>query len=129
MKSPHLLTRREVATARAAAAVASAGVSPGLFAQGEGERRFKIIGFTKPFQNLNFEDTAKTVAEIGWDGIECPVRPKSQIKPERAPDELPGPVEAPKKQAKELTIITTTITTVSNPHTKQHLRTTAKPGI
>ena len=68
IKSPHLLTRREFATATTAAAVASAAVSPGLFAQGGGEKRFRIIGFTKPFQNLNFEETANTVAEIGWDG-------------------------------------------------------------
>jgi len=129
MKSHHVLTRREFATATAAAAVASTAVSPGLFAQGEGEKRFKIIGFTKPFQNLNFEDTAKTVAEIGWDGIECPVRPKGQIEPERAPDELPRLVEALKKQGKELTIVTTAITSVSQPHTEQLLRTAARLGI
>ena len=56
MKSHHALTRREFATATAAAAVASTAVSPVLFAQGEVEKRFKIIGFTKPFQNLNFEE-------------------------------------------------------------------------
>ncbi len=104
MNSPHLLTRREFATATAAAAVASAAVSPGLFAQGEGEKRFKIIGFTKPFQNLNFEDTANTVAEIGWDGIECPVRPKGQIEPEHAPDELPRLVEALKSPSHGQTV-------------------------
>jgi len=129
IKSPHLLTRREFATATAAAAVASAAVSPGLFAQGGGEKRFRIIGFTKPFQNLNFEETANTVAEIGWDGIECPVRPKGQIEPERAPDELPRLVEALKKRGKELTIMTTAITSVSQPHTEQLLRTAAKLGI
>ncbi len=129
MKSPHLLTRREFATATAAVAVASTAVSSGLFAQGEGEQRFKIIGFSKPFQNLNFEETANTVREIGWDGIECPVRPRGQIEPERAPDELPRLVEALKKRGKELTIMTTAITSVSQPHTEQLLRTAAKLGI
>ena len=129
IQSPHLLTRREFATATAAAAVASAAVSPGLFAQGGGEKRFRIIGFTKPFQNLSFEDTADTVAEIGWDGIECPVRPKGQIEPERAPDELPKLVEALKRRGKELTLITTAITSVSPPHTEELLRTAAKLGI
>ena len=38
--------------------------------------RFKIIGFSKEFQTLNAEDIADIVAEIGWDGIECFVRPK-----------------------------------------------------
>ena len=129
MKTLRLLTRREFVTATAAAAAVSAAVSPGLFAQGEEEKRFKIIGFTKPFQNLNFEATTNTVAEIGWDGIECPVRPKGQIEPERAPDELPRLVEALKKRGKELTILTTAITSVSQPHTEQLLRTAAKLGI
>ncbi len=67
--------------------------------------------------------------KIGWDGIECPVRPKGQIEPERAPDELPRLVEALKKRGKELTIMTTAITSVSQPHTEQLLRTVAKLGI
>jgi len=129
MKSPHLLTRREFVTTTAAAVAASAAVSPGLFAQGKAERRFQIIGFTKSFQNLNFEETADTVAEIGWDGVECPVRPEGQIEPERAPDELPNLVAALKKRGKELTLMTTAITSVSQPHTEQLLRAAAKLGI
>src|SRR5437588_6807948 len=129
VKSPFLLTRREFATTTAVAAVASAAVSPNLFAQGKGEKRFKIIGFTKPFQNLSFEETANTVEKIGWDGIECPVRPKGQIEPERAPDELPRLVDALKKRGKELTILTTAITSVSQPHAEQLLRMAAKLGV
>jgi len=128
MKSSYM-TRRQFAATTVAGAVASVAFPPGILAQGEGERRFKIIGFTKPFQNLNFNDTADTVAEIGWDGIECPVRPKGQIEPERAPEELPRLVEALKKRGKELTILTTAITSVSQPHTEQLLRTAAKLGI
>jgi len=129
MNSPHFLTRRDFTATTAAAAAALVAVSPSLLAQGEAEKRVKIIGFTKPFQNLSFEDTADTVAEIGWDGIECPVRPKGQIEPERAPDELPKLVEALKRRGKELTLITTAITSVSPPHTEELLRTAAKLGI
>ena len=39
----------------------------------------KIIGFSKPFQTDGPAETADIVAEVGWDGIECPVRPKGQI--------------------------------------------------
>jgi sugar phosphate isomerase/epimerase len=106
------------------------GLAPSLvIGQGAAIPRFKIIGFTKPFQNLNFDDTADTVAEIGWDGIECPVRPKGQIEPERASDELPKLVEALKKRGKELTLLTTGITSVSHPQTEPLLRTAAKLGI
>ena len=125
------LTRRDfvAATTTAAAALATAPLS--LFAQETAARRFKIIGFTKPFQQLNFEDTADVVAEIGWDGIECPVRPKGdgQIEPERAPDELPKLLEALKKRGKDLTMMATAVTSVSQPHTEPLLRTAAKLGI
>ena len=36
--------------------------------------RWKVIAFSKPFTNLSFDDTADLVADVGWDGIECPVR-------------------------------------------------------
>jgi sugar phosphate isomerase/epimerase len=72
---------------------------------------------------------ADTVAEIGWDGIECPVRPKGQNEPERAPDELPKLVGALKKRGKELHVLTTGITSVAQPHAEQLLRTAAKLGI
>jgi sugar phosphate isomerase/epimerase len=131
MNTLDLLTRRDFVTTTATAAAALVTSSPSLFAQDSSERRFKIIGFTKPFQRLNFEDTADTVAEIGWDGVECPVRPRGQgqIEPERAPDDLPKLVEALKKRGKELTLMTTAITGVSQPHTEQLLRTAAKLGI
>ena len=65
--------------------------------------RFPIIGFTKPFANLNAEETADLVAEVGWDGIDCPVRSKAgQIAPERVEDELPKLVEALKKRGSPL---------------------------
>ena len=56
-------------------------------------------------QTLGPEQTADTVAEIGWDGIECPVRAKGQVLPERVEEDLPKFVEAlrqrPGQQAME----------------------------
>src|SRR3954454_368974 len=51
--------------------------------------RFPLIGFSKPFQKLDAEQTAELVATVGWDGIECPVRAKGQVEPGRVDDELP----------------------------------------
>lgn len=92
-------------------------------------RRFSIVGFTKPFQHLELEALADTVAEIGWDGIECPVRPRGQIEPARAADELPRLAEALKRRGKEIALLTTAITSVSQPATEPLLRTAAKLGI
>ena len=125
MKSPHRPNRRELI-----AAATGAIVSPsGLAAHSNRDSSYTIIGFTKPFQSMSFDHTADTVAEIGWDGIECPVRPKGQIEPERAPDELPKLVDALKKRGKEVTLLATAITSVSEPHTEKVLRTAAKLGI
>lgn len=89
----------------------------------------KIIAFSKPFQSLSFNDTADVVAEVGWDGIECPVRKKGQIEPEHAPDELPKLAAALKKRGKDITILTTDINSVDQPNTETVLRTAAKLGI
>ena len=44
---------------------------------------WKIIAFSKPFAQLSPDDTADLVADVWWDGIECPVRSKAgQITPE-----------------------------------------------
>ena len=91
--------------------------------------RYNIIGFTKPFQDLDHEQCAETVAEIGWDGIECPVRPKGQIEPDRAPDELPKLIDALKKRGKEISIVTTAITSASDKQTEPLLRTISKLGL
>lgn len=93
------------------------------------KKEYKIIGFTKPFQNLSHQATAETVAEIGWDGIECPVRPKGQIEPDRATEELPKLIEALKQSGKEVTLITTAITRADQPGAEKLLRTAASLGV
>jgi len=109
------------------AAAALAAASPQLLAQTP--RAYKIIGFTKPFQNLSAEQCADTVAEVGWDGIECPIRPQGQVEPERAADGLPKLIEALKKRGKEITVATTGITSATQPGAEQLLRTLSKLGI
>src|SRR5690349_19481082 len=44
------------------------------FGQSTPARRFNVIGFIKPFQKLSHAEIADISAEIGWSGIECPVR-------------------------------------------------------
>lgn len=108
------------------AATALACATPLAFAQTNA--RYKIIGFTKPFQDLDHEQCADTVAEIGWDGIECPVRSKGQIEPARAADELPKLIEALKKHGKEVTLITTDIVK-ADASSQKLLRLAAQLGI
>ncbi|HEY2343032.1 MAG TPA: sugar phosphate isomerase/epimerase family protein [Chthoniobacteraceae bacterium] len=97
-------------------------------AAADAKDRFKIIGFTKPFQDIGFEQTAKVVAEIGWTGIECPVRAKGQVLPERVEEDLPRLHEALQKNGLDLTLATTDIHSV-DPLNERVLRTAAKLGV
>lgn len=87
--------------------------------------RWKVIAFSKPFTSLGVEETADLVADVGWDGIECPVRKTStHIDPDRVEEQLPRMVEALAKRGREVSMITTDITSVT-PQAERILRTAA----
>lgn len=111
-----------------ASSVAFSLLGSRALALGEPGPRPKIIGFTKPFQTASPSEVADIVAEVGWDGIECPVRPKGQIEPERVEDELPRLVEAIRKVGREVTLLSTGIKQV-DPLAERVLRTASKLGI
>jgi sugar phosphate isomerase/epimerase len=91
--------------------------------------RWKVIAFSKPFTNLSFDDTAALVAEVGWDGIECPVRKaSSHIAPEKVDDDLPRMVEALRKRKLEVAMITTDIVGV-DATAEKILRAAVKSGV
>jgi sugar phosphate isomerase/epimerase len=123
------VSRRQFVQTSALAAAAFAATRPLAQAAPATPAPWKIIAFSKPFAQLSFDDTADLVADIGWDGIECPVRSKSgQIAPERVEEDLPKMVEAMKKRGKEVTLITTEIIKV-DPLAEKVLRAAAKLGI
>jgi sugar phosphate isomerase/epimerase len=112
-----------------ASAIAAAALATSQVRAAPATSRWKIIAFSKPFASYSPDDTADLVADIGWDGIECPVRKAAgHIAPERVEDDLPKMVAALKKRGKEVTIVTTEITQL-DPLAERILRTTAKLGI
>jgi sugar phosphate isomerase/epimerase len=122
------LSRREFLYQTALAATAlSAGAS--LASAQTTKSKYPIVTFSKPFQKLDAAGTADFVAEVGFDGIECPVRPKGQIEPERAPDELPKLAAAMRKNKLDVYILTTAITSMETPHAETVLREASKLGI
>jgi len=123
-----MLNRRDfIRTTALAAAAAPLGVR--TFAPQQARPRWKIIAFSKPFVQLNFDDTADLVADVGWEGIEIPVRKAStHIQPERVEDDLPKMIEALKKRGREAAMITTDIVGV-DASAELILRTAAKLGI
>lgn len=130
MKPTSVLTRRHFVAASALATAAGVFQMPHVAsAQAPAAPRWKIIAFSKPFAKLSADETADLVAEVGWDGIDCPVRSKSgQIAPERVEEDLPKMAEALRKRGKELTMITTEIVRV-DPLAEKVLRTAARLGV
>jgi len=108
----------------------AAATIPPVQAATPAPRRFSLIGFTKPFADLSFAETADVVAEVGWDGAEVAVRSNASthIQPDRVEDDLPRMVEALGARGKELTIVTTSVVRLDAAG-ERVLKTTAKAGI
>lgn len=92
--------------------------------------RFEFCTFTKPLQHLSYTEMAETIAAMGFDGIEGPVRPKGHVLPERVEEDLPKMVDALKGSGLNLTLMTSAITEVSEEqYTEKVLRTAAALGV
>jgi sugar phosphate isomerase/epimerase len=93
--------------------------------------RCPIGSFSKIFQelNLNYEDSAALIDELGLDGIDCPVRPGGQVLPERAADDLPRYEEALRKHGRTLLLLTTAILSPKSPHAESILRLAQQFGV
>lgn len=92
-------------------------------------RSWPIVAFSKAFQELSFDQTADLAAEVGWNGLECPVRKGGQVGSERVEEDLPKLVEALKQRGLAMHILTSDIQSLATPHAEKVLRTASKLGI
>jgi len=90
---------------------------------------WKIGGFTKVLQDLSFEKTAQAAVDLGWDGIELPLRAKGHVLPERVDEDLPKMLEALKAKGREILVAATDIRAADEPLTEKVLRALAKAGV
>jgi sugar phosphate isomerase/epimerase len=128
MKGISELSRREFLQRAPVAAALATAIRPSIV-HAAPSSRWKVIAFSKPFTRLNYDETADLVADVGWDGIECPVRKTAtHIDPERVEEQLPKMAEALKTRGREVSMITTDITGV-NAGAERILRTAAALGI
>ena len=88
-----------------------------------------ICVFTKPFNSLSFDELADRIAELGFDGIEAPIRKGGHVEPEQVEQQLPALLEALKKRDLEITIMTSDVNDPDDPTTETVLRTAATLGI
>ena len=86
--------------------------------------------FTKPFVGLPYQEIAKYVAAIGYDGVEVPIRKKEIREGADVLDEIPKMVEAYRSEKLEVVTLTTDIVEVSREaRTEEILRTAQKSGV
>lgn len=88
-----------------------------------------ISVFSKHLQFLNYDDSARVAAEIGFDGLDLTVRPEGHVLPENVETDLPKAVEAARKAGINVPTITTSITSVTDPFAEKILATASGLGI
>jgi sugar phosphate isomerase/epimerase len=137
-------TRRNfIAKSMLAATVVTSGVNNRLFAGPPGEipdktlalpdsndqEAFKISIFSKHLQWLDYNEMARALGEIGFDGVDLTVRPEGHVLPERVEQDLPKAAEAVAKAGKKIYMITTSIDNADDPFTVKILKTASSLGI
>jgi sugar phosphate isomerase/epimerase len=101
-----------------------------LLAQAAAARPPAVSLFTKHLVGMPFGDMASALAEMGFAGIEAPVRIGGHVEPAKVEDGLPELVGALRKQGLEITMLTTDINdTGTASRSEVVLRTAAKLGI
>jgi sugar phosphate isomerase/epimerase len=120
-----------VSRATAAGALAAAVSNPRLLAGATFRPLPPLVVFSKLYQELklDFEQSAEVTAEAGYNGIDCAVRPKGEIEPERAADEMPRYAEALGKHGTKMLLLATGISRVDSPHARDVLTTAKSLGI
>jgi sugar phosphate isomerase/epimerase len=90
-----------------------------------------VAVFGKIFQELklDFQQSAEVTAETGFDGVDCAVRPRGEISPEQAADQLPRYAEALVKNGTRMLLLATGIQDIASPHARDILTTAKRLGV
>ncbi|HEX3999138.1 MAG TPA: sugar phosphate isomerase/epimerase family protein [Pirellulales bacterium] len=130
------LTRRDfLRVAGGAAAAISVGRSgAAVAAQSEALRAHPLpplAVFGKVYQELklDFEPSARVTAAAGLDGVDCAVRKKGEIVPERAAEDMPRYAAALGKHGLRMLLMTTDILGAHSPYAEEILAAGHKLGI
>ena len=85
--------------------------------------------FSKHLPKLNYTDLAHTVKQMGFDGVDLTVRPQGHVLPERAAEDLPRAVETIRAAGLSVPMITTGLTSPSDPAARPTLSTAGRLGV
>ena len=91
--------------------------------------KLKIAIFSKHLEFLEGDELAKSVAELGFDGIDLAVRKGGHVEPERVKQDLPALVAIIRKHGLEVPMITTDIVDADTPFADDILSAMTGQGI
>jgi sugar phosphate isomerase/epimerase len=119
------ITRRDFTRG---AALAGVGALVGVRARAAANRPALCL-FSKHLPKLNYVDLARTVKQMGFDGVDLTVRAGGHVLPERAAEDLPRAVEAIRGQGLAVPMITTGLISASDPAARPTLATAGRLGV
>jgi L-ribulose-5-phosphate 3-epimerase len=85
--------------------------------------------FSKHFPELKYDELGKTCRDLGVAGIDLTVRAKGHVLPENVADDLPRAVDALRRAGLAVPMITTDLTSASDPAAVPTLKTAARLGV
>ena len=92
-------------------------------------KHWKINVFSKHLHWVGYDEMARIIADVGFDGADLTVRPKGHVEPANVERDLPKAVEACDKKGVEVHMMTTAIKTADDPNTELILKTAGSLGI
>ena len=85
--------------------------------------------FSKHLPRLNYAELATIVKQMGFDGVDLTVRPEGHVLSERAAEDLPRVVETIREQSLAVAMITTGLTSPSEPAARPTMATAGRLGV
>ncbi len=118
-----MTNRRDFLKITSAAALAGAFDRPALAANGFNGT---LCLFSKHLPEMNWQQLAQAVKKLGFGGVDLTVRPGGHVLPERVAEDLPKAVAAVRAEGLSVPMITTGLTSASDPTAKPILQAAGK---
>jgi len=91
--------------------------------------RSPLCFFSKHLPDLGWSDLGRAVKDAGFDGVDLTVRAGGHVLPEKAAADLPRALDALKSQGTTVPMVTTELTSASDPNAKPLLQAAARGGV
>lgn len=132
MKNSNPLSRRRFISQTTKAGVLfslASGFPEISFSHTKMEKLPDISVFSKHLQWLDYDPMAEFAASVGFDAVDLTVRPGGHVLPENVKTDLPKAVKAVEKAGLKVRMMTTAISSATEAHTENILKSAADLGI